>query len=87
MFYAAREAVVKLLNGYCSIASDAKYNTIHGKGCPSELASHLKILTPKQMFQRLTMTLAQEKACNTSENLLNKMCQIYIFFVFSKRNY
>ena len=30
----------------------------------------LKILTPKQMFQRLPI------AGNTSENLLNKICQI-----------
>ena len=31
----------------------------------------LKILTPKQMIQRLAMALAQVKAGNTSENLLN----------------
>ena len=31
----------------------------------------LKIITPKQMLQRLPITLAQVKACNTSENLLN----------------
>ena len=37
---------------------------------------YLKILTPKQMFQRLPVALAQEKAGNTSENLLNKNRQI-----------
>ena len=31
----------------------------------------LKMLTPKQMLQRLTIDLAQVKAGNTSENLLN----------------
>ena len=31
----------------------------------------LKILTPKQMLQRLPMALAQVKAGNTSESLLN----------------
>ena len=31
----------------------------------------LKILTPKQMFQRLQVALAQVKASNTSENLVN----------------
>ena len=31
----------------------------------------LKILTPKQMYQRLPIALAQLKAGNTSENLLN----------------
>ena len=32
----------------------------------------IKILTPKQMFQRLPIALAQLKAGNTSENLLNE---------------
>ena len=36
----------------------------------------LKILTPKQMFQRLLMALAQVKAGNTSENLLNEIRHI-----------
>ena len=35
-----------------------------------------KILTPKQMLQRLPITLAQVKAANTSENLLNEIRQI-----------
>ena len=36
----------------------------------------LKILTPKQMLQRLPISLAQVKAGNTSENLLNETRQI-----------
>ena len=36
----------------------------------------LKILTPKQMLQRLPIALAQVKASKTSENLLNKIRQI-----------
>ena len=40
----------------------------HGKG--------LKILTPKQMLQRLPIALAQVKAGKTSENLLNQIRQI-----------
>ena len=36
----------------------------------------IKILTPKQMLQRLPITLAQVKAANTSENLLNEIKQI-----------
>ena len=36
----------------------------------------LKILTPKQMLQRLPIALAQVKACNNSENLLNEIRQI-----------
>ena len=36
----------------------------------------LKILSPKQMLQRLPIALAQVKAGNTSENLLNEIKQI-----------
>ena len=36
----------------------------------------LKILTPKQMIQRLPIALAQLKAGNNSENLLNEIRQI-----------
>ena len=36
----------------------------------------LKILTPKQMPQRLPIALAQVKVGNKSENLLNEMRQI-----------
>ena len=36
----------------------------------------LKILTPKQLLQRLPIALAQVKAGNNSENLLNKIIQI-----------
>ena len=34
------------------------------------------MLTPKQMLQRLPIALAQAKAGNTSENLLNQIRQI-----------
>ena len=33
----------------------------------------LKILTPKPMLQRLPIALAQVKACNNSESLLNEI--------------
>ena len=36
----------------------------------------LKILTPKQMLQRLSVALAQIEAGNNSESLLNKIRQI-----------
>ena len=47
-----------------------------GKGRPLDLATCLKILSPKQMLQRLPIALAQVKAGNMSENLLNEICQI-----------
>ena len=57
-----------MLNHYSKVASKAKYRSIYGEG--------LKILTPKKMFQRLPIILAQVRAGNTYENLLNKIRQI-----------
>ena len=68
-----RETVIKLLNGYSSIVSEAKYKSIHGEG--------LKILTSKPMLQRLPIALAQVIAGNTSENLLNEIRQIIYFCI------
>ena len=48
--------------------SKAKQNETRGKG--------VKILTPKQMLQRLPVALAQVKAGNNSRNLLNEIRQI-----------
>ena len=53
--------------------SEAKYKAKYGRG--------LKILTPKQMLQRLPMALAQVKAGYTSENVLNEIRQIIYFFI------
>ena len=38
--------------------------------------TQLKILSPKQMLQRLPIALAQVKASNTFEKLLNEIRQI-----------
>ena len=40
------------------------------------LACRLKILSHKQIFQRLAIAFAQVKAGNTSENLLSEIRQI-----------
>ena len=63
MFYKAREAIIKLFDDYFEILSKAKHASLHGKG--------LKILTPKQMVQRLLIALAQVKAGNIPKKLLN----------------
>ena len=47
---------------------NAKQNETKGTG--------LKMLTPKQMLQRLPIALVQVKASNNSENLLNEIRQI-----------
>ena len=53
---------------YSSMVSEAKLEATKGTG--------LKILTPKQMLQRLPIAVAQVKAGNNSENLLNEIRQI-----------
>ena len=45
----------------------------------------LKILTPKQMLQRLSIALAQVKAGNTSENVLNKIRKTIYFCIEQKK--
>ena len=67
-----KKAVIKLFNDLSTIASEANYKKIHGKGIPSDLATHLKILTPKQMLQRLPITLA---------HLVNETPQTYILYI------
>ena len=47
---------------------NGRYHATHGKG--------LKILTPKQIFQRLQIALAKIKAGNTSESFMNEICQV-----------
>ena len=47
--------------------------------------SRLKVLTPKQMLQRLPIALAQVKASNNSESLLNEIRQIVYSLYQSKQ--
>ena len=54
------------------ILSDANYKSKQNE----TLGKGLKILTPKQMLQRLPIALAQLKAFNNSESLLNEIRQI-----------
>ena len=51
----------------------------------AEQGTGLKILTPKQMLQRLPIALAQVKAGNNSESLLNKIRQIVYSLYQSKQ--
>ena len=64
----SQETVIKLFNDYCKIVSEVKYKTKYGE--------RLKILISKQILQRLPIAIAQVKAGNTSENLLNEIRQI-----------
>ena len=66
-FYKPRE-VVKMFNDYAKNLSRNIYDSKQGTG--------LKILTPKQMLQRLSIALAQIKGGNNSKSLLNEIRQI-----------
>ena len=70
--YNSRQKVINLFNDGAKIRSEvickSKQNETTGTG--------LKILTPKQMLQRLPIALAQLKAGNNSEKLLHEIRQI-----------
>ena len=68
MLYKARNEAIKFYDDYSSMMSEAKPKATKGTG--------LKILTPKQMLQRLLIALAQVKGGNNSKKLLNKIRQI-----------
>ena len=55
------------------MASEAKIQAAKGE--------RLKILTPKEMLQRVPISLAQVKAGSNSESLLNEIRQI-VFYLF-----
>ena len=74
--YNLREEVVKIFNDY---ARNMPRNIYDSK----QEGTGLKILTPKQMLQRLPIALAQIKAGNNSQSLLNDC----LLFVSIKRNY
>ena len=76
MLYKARNEVIKFYDDYSSMVSEPKIKATKGTG--------LKILTPKQMLQRLPIALAQVKAGNNSESLLNEIRQIVYSLYLSK---
>ena len=72
----ARNAAIQCFDDYSSMVSETKLEVIKGTG--------YKILTPKQMLQRLPITLAQVKASYNSEYLSNEIKQIVYSFHQSK---
>ena len=65
MHYKARNKAIKFYDEFSLMMSEAKAKATKGTA--------LKILTPKQMLQRLPIALAQVKAGNNSESLLNEI--------------
>ena len=78
-FFEGREKVLD--------AFESKIFSIKSKGAGILNPNHskLKVLTPKQMLQRLPIALAQVKAGNNSESLLNEIRQIVYSLYQSKQ--
>ena len=77
MLYIARNEAIKFYDDHSLMMPEAKTKATKGTG--------LKILTPKQMLQRLPIALAQVKAGNNSEKLLNEIRQIVYSLYQSKK--
>ena len=75
----ARDNVIKYVADYSSMALEAKRLAREQEG------TGLKILTPNQMLKTLPIALAQIKAGNNSESLLNEIRQIVYYLYRSKK--
>ena len=65
MLHKARNSVIEFFDDYSSMISEAKLKATKG--------TRLKILTPKQLLQRIPIPLAKVKAGNNTESLLNEI--------------
>ena len=70
--YKSREEVFNFFRDYTKTMLDSNYKAKQDE----TKGTGLKILTPKQLFQRMPIALAQVKAGNNSRNLLNEIRQI-----------
>ena len=76
MLYKARNEAIKFYDDYSLMVAKAKHKATKG--------AEPKILTPKQILQRLLIALAQLRASKNSENLLNEIRQIVYSLYLSK---
>ena len=77
-FCDSRQKIINLLNDNARTRSDAIHKT-------KQDGARLKILTPKQMLQRLPIALAQVKAVSNWENLLNFLFKLFILCINQKK--
>ena len=73
-FYHSREEVINFFRDYTKMMLETGYDGKQNK--TEQDRTGLKVLTPKQLLQRLPIALAQVKAGNNSKNLLNEIRQI-----------
>ena len=81
-FYNSREEVIRFFKNYTEMLSDANYDARQNEA----KGTGLKLLTPKQMLQRLPRALAQVKTGNNSEILFNEIRKIVIFCINQKKS-
>ena len=74
-----RNDAISFVDDYGSMILNVKKKATEREG--------LKVLSHKQMLQKLPIALTQVKAANTSENLLNKIRQIIYLLYRAKKNY
>ena len=81
-FYSSREEVINFCRDYIEMLSNANYDGKQNKN----KGPGLKILTPKQMLQRLPTALPRVKAANNSESLLNEKFKSKMFILCISQN-
>ena len=74
-----RNDAISFVDDYGSMILNVKKKATEREG--------LKVLSHKQMLQKLPIALTQVKAANTYENLLNKIRQIIYLLYRAKKNY
>ena len=74
----------KLFNDLFNDHARIRYEAIHKSKQNETIGAGLKILTPKQMLQRLPIALAQVKASNNSKKFLNEIRQMFSYLYQSK---
>ena len=77
MYRKLQKIYIKFIEDYGSMILEAKRKATEDKG--------VKMVTPKQLLQRLLIALAQIKAGNTSESLLSEIRQIVYSLYQSKK--
>ena len=81
ILFNARDNAIKFIEDYGSTILEAK------KLAREQEGTGLKILTSNQMLKRLPIALAQIKAGNNSQSLLNEIRQIVYYLYRSKETY
>ena len=77
MLFNGRNDAIRFVEDNGSIILEAKRKANEGK--------ELKVLISKKMLQRLLIAIAQVKAGNNSENLLNEIKRIFYSLYQSKK--